>query len=111
MPNNIEKEVEKRVLPADFPDSFRRIVDSIGVIAALELAKTNGGINQYIPIYDSVTQAARDRLIKEEFDGNNYRDLALKYRISEVWVRTVIDKERREQFKKEMTKNQTILDL
>lgn len=104
----IEKEIEKKVRADDFPDNYKRVVESIGVSSALKLVKASGGINQYIPVYDCVTSAARDRLIREEFSGN-YQDLAIKYGISEAWVRSIIDKERRQRAKEEFQKNQVSL--
>lgn len=105
----LEKEIEKKVEAADFPNNFKRVVDLIGVKHALQLVKNSGGINQYIPMYDCVTTSARDRLIREEFDENNYQALALKYRVTEVWVRMIIDKERRKKAKDDLRKNQVSL--
>lgn len=111
MDTNVEREIERKVKAEDFPDNYRRIVDAVGVPWALEIVKASGGITQYIPMYDSVTAAARDRLIIQEFTGGNYKDLALKYGISEVWVRTVLDKQRRKKSKEAWEKNQNSLDF
>jgi Mor family transcriptional regulator len=92
---NNETEIESRVTKEDFPREYRRIVDQVGIRTALDIIKGSGGIMQYIPAYHAVTKNARDRLIKEEFTGDNYKDLAIKYGMSEVWIRDIIAAERR----------------
>lgn len=111
MDPNLEREIEQKVKAEDFPDNFQRIVSAIGVAHALLMVKASGGINQYVPMYDSVTAAARDRLILDEFNGGNYQDLALKYGITEVWVRAVVDRNRRKKAKDSWEKNQSSLDF
>lgn len=109
MQPDIEREIEKNVRAEDFPDNFQRVVGAVGAKGALQLVKNNGGINQYIPVYDCVTSAARDRMIREEFSSGNYQELAVKYRISESWVRAIIDKDRRQKAREEFKKNQVSL--
>lgn len=111
MNSKLQREIEQKVKAEDFPDNYRRIVDAIGVSQALEIIKASGGITQYIPMYDSVTAAARDRLIVQEFNGGNYQELALKYGITEVWVRNVVDKIRRKKYKEDWQKNQGALNF
>lgn len=109
MLRNMEKELDCKVEVEDFPDNYRRIAQIIGIKPALDLIKQSGGINQYIPLYDAVTKNARDRLIKEEFDGSNYQALALKYNMSEAWVRTLLEKETRRKYNEELQRQQTAL--
>ena len=111
MDSNLEREIESRVKIDDFPENFKRIAETIGVEMALQLVKNSGGINQYIPVYDCVTSAARDRLIMEEFQHDNYQELAVKYRISEVWIRNIVDRDRRRKNREAMERNQTTLNL
>ena len=109
MDKNMEKELDRRIQPEDFPKNYQHIAHTIGVELALTLVKNGGGFNQYIPLYREVSLNARNRLIKEEFDGNNYRALALKYNMSEAWVRTLVDRDNRRKQNEEMQKNQTSL--
>ena len=111
MDSNLEREIESRVQIEDFPDNFKRVAETIGVEMAIQLIKNSGGINQYIPVYDCVTAAARDRLIMEEFHSDNYRELAAKYRISEVWIRNIVDRDRRRRNKEAIERNQTTLNF
>lgn len=80
----------------DIPKGYQPIAMAIGVEAFVRLATITGGLTIYIPKADTLIQAARDRRIISEFNGSNYRDLALKYNLSETWVRTVIDHDRME---------------
>ena len=109
--SSLEREIESKIQFEDFPKNFRRVVDIIGINAALKLIKNSGGINQYIPMYDNVIFPARDRLILEEFSGTNYQELALKYKVSEVWIRAIIDKDKREKHQENMKKNQSELNF
>lgn len=54
------------------------------------LVRTFNGTSIYIPKVESLEKAVRDELIKEEFDGGNYRELALKYGLTEVWIRNIV---------------------
>lgn len=111
MNDPLSQEIESKIQAEDFPKNFRRIVDILGIPLAVQLVKNSGGINQYIPMYDSIIFPARDRLILQEFNGANYQELALKYKVSEVWVRNIIDKERREKYRESMKKNQVELNF
>ena len=49
-----------------------------------------GGSNVYIPSKGAIVNKARNRIIKEEFDGGNYREIASRFGISEVAVRQIV---------------------
>ena len=49
-----------------------------------------GGTFIYIPKIESLGRTVRDKMIKEEFDGSNYKELALKYGLTEVWIRNIV---------------------
>jgi Mor family transcriptional regulator len=103
------EEIEKRVKIEDFPANFQPLAKRVGIKAAITMMKNSGGILQYIPKYDCVTAAARDRLIKEEYRDGNYQQLAIKYGLSEMWVRDIIDRDRRQKAREFMEKNQISL--
>jgi Mor family transcriptional regulator len=73
------------------PELYQQIVSIIGVENYLSLCKEIGGTNMYIPKFDSVIRPIRDKKIKEEFDGGNYKELAIKYNLCERWVRDIIN--------------------
>jgi Mor family transcriptional regulator len=63
----------------DLPPEFREIAEHIGLEPALRLVEIRAGEGVYVPKPEKICRAARDRAIRAEFDGRNYRDLARKY--------------------------------
>lgn len=89
----LAKEVLLEDLKGAHPATFQAI-EAIGVDAFVEMSHAIGGISIYVPKFDSVIASARNRLILKEFDGGNYAALAIRYGISEVWVRQIINQQR-----------------
>ena len=77
---------------SDVPDSVKDVVDVIGIDAFKDLVKLAGGSLLYIPNESNLVKPIRNRRIREEFKGS-YRDISMKYGISEVQVRNIINKE------------------
>ena len=75
----------------DIPDSIKDVVEVIGIDAFKGLVKNAGGSNLYIPNESNLVKPIRNRKIKEEFNGN-YRDISIKYGISEVQARNIVNK-------------------
>ena len=74
----------------DLPPDFRDIAETIGMEPALKLVQARGGEGIYIPKADKVCRAARDRAIRSEFNGANHRELARKYGLTVVWIRSIV---------------------
>ena len=74
----------------DIPEILQGLVDIMGIEAFIELIKQYGGSSLYIPNENSVLKPIRNRLIKEYFNGNNYKQLAKEFKISEMQVRNII---------------------
>lgn len=77
---------------SDVPDSVKDVVDVIGIDAFKGLVKLAGGSLLYIPNESNLFKPIRNRKIRDEFKGS-YRDISMKYAISEVQVRNIINKE------------------
>ena len=75
----------------DIPDSVKDVVDVIGIDAFKELVKLAGGSNLYIPNENNLVKPIRNRMIREEFNGN-YKDISRKFGISEVQARNIVNK-------------------
>ena len=73
------------------PELYRHIASAIGIENFLALCKEIGGTNMYIPKFDSVIRPIRDKKMKQEFDGINYKELGKKYNLCERWVRDIIN--------------------
>lgn len=62
----------------------------IGMEAFRSLVRAFNGTPLYIPKIESVEKPVRDKLIRDEFDGRNYRELAHKYGLTETWIRNIV---------------------
>lgn len=93
----IRAQLAKEVRIEDLKDAHPatlQAIHAIGVDAFVEMSHAAGGISIYVPKFESVIACARNRLILKEFDGGNYAALAIRYGISEVWVRQIINQQR-----------------
>ena len=77
---------------SDVPDSVKDVVEVIGMDAFKDLVKLAGGSNFYIPNESNLVKPIRNRKIRDEFKGS-YKDISMKYGISEVQARNIINKE------------------
>ena len=66
------------------------LAELIGLEAFKSLVRAFNGTSIYIPKIESLEKTVRDELIKEEFDGSNYKELALKYGLTETWIRNIV---------------------
>lgn len=73
----------------EISDVFSQIIDKIGLKNALEISKIAGGSNLYIPKRETIERPLRIKKIQDEFNGYNYRELALKYNKSESTIRLI----------------------
>lgn len=78
----------------DVPEMLRKMAEQIGVEKFSEVVYNFGGLNIYFPKFENLTAPARNRLIIREFNGGNYDELALKYRVTESWVRQIVKQDR-----------------
>ena len=76
---------------SDVPNSVKDVVDVIGIDAFKGLVKLAGGSLLYIPNESNLVKPIRNRMIKDEFKGS-YRDISMKYGISEAQVRNIVNK-------------------
>lgn len=72
------------------PEAVQVLARVIGVEAAVKLSEELGGTSFYFPKIDRLLQRVRDKKIRQEFSGYNCRELALKYHLSENWVRKIV---------------------
>lgn len=77
----------------DIPQNYQPLAKAIGIKALMLLAQEVGGTTLYVPKAESLVQEVRDRKIRAEFNGSNYRELARKYNLSESWVRRIVREE------------------
>jgi len=81
-----------RISMKDLPESYRDIAAIIGVENAVKLSGLLGGLAYYFPQLDKMLIKKRDELIRGEFTGANHKPLAMKYGLSEVWIREIVQR-------------------
>lgn len=75
----------------------REIAELVGMEGYMRLSKVYGGTTVYIAKTDELERRnERDERIREEFDGTNYSKLAIKYRLSEMWIRNIVSEKAKE---------------
>jgi Mor family transcriptional regulator len=88
---NFDEEWIKEVRIEDVPRAFREIVEVIGIEAAARLSQRFGGIPLYVPKIEALLERKRNEMICRDVRIVGYRQTALKYKLSEVWVRQIAD--------------------
>lgn len=90
-----------RILPeltlADLPESYQEVARIVGIDGAVRLSDHLGGLNYYFPQAEKMLRAKRNALIRAEFNGINYKELAQKYRLSEIQIREITAKPKHDQ--------------
>ncbi|MGL5191726.1 MAG: Mor transcription activator family protein [Paraclostridium sp.] len=76
---------------ADLPSPLRDLAEIIGIDALIKIIRYYGGSSVYIPNENSILKPIRNRLIKENFNGTNYKELSKDFKISEMQVRNIIN--------------------
>jgi len=74
----------------DLPEDCRQVAEIIGLDGLLALSGRMGGERIYIPSRDRLGVCARNRAIRDEFNGRNYLELAVKYNLTARWVRVIV---------------------
>lgn len=74
----------------DLPEDLQGLAGVIGMENTLALVRHCGGTSIYIHKSESIMRQARNRRIRDEFDGRNHRDLAKRYNLSESRIRAIL---------------------
>lgn len=89
----------------------REIAEVIGLDSYLQLTKKFGGTSIYIAKAEEIlNRKNRDEKIRNEFNGCNYAQLAGKYGLTEVWIRTIVLEKAKEIRAKPIDGQMSLLD-
>lgn len=66
----------------DISESYRPVVDIIGIEKFIELSDYARGDELYFPKLENIIAPARNRRIKKEWNGYNSKELAEKYNLT-----------------------------
>ena len=89
--NQVDESDKYQIRISDLPGEIREIALLIGLKSTLKLVTEYGGESVYLPKYDAVTKAVRNRAILEEFNGSNIKELAMKFNLTARYIRTIIN--------------------
>lgn len=82
---------KKEIKIEDLPDVYKMVAEEIGVENTVKLSELLGGMPYYFPKMDKLLMMKRDELIREQFDGSNYRALAKKFKVTEQTIRNKVN--------------------
>ena len=77
---------------SDLPLQFENIAIEIGIDKIKALFKEFGGTSVYFPTEKMIYKEARDREIRSKYNGFNIKELAIKYNMSESYIRAIISR-------------------
>lgn len=75
-------ELIKETTLEDISDSYREVVEIIGIDKFIELSDYARGDELYFPKVENIIAPARNRRIKKEWNGYNSKELADKYNLT-----------------------------
>jgi len=77
----------------DLPEVYQSLAKSFGgdIEKALRIGHLFGGGYTYCPQLKRSLKKCRDRVIREEFNGFNYKELAQRYNLSEARIRQIVN--------------------
>ena len=80
----------------DLSEGQQEVAALIGPENFRKLMEVYGGAYLYIPKTDRLERMERNERIRAEFDGYNFRELARKYDLPEITIRSIVSDKVRE---------------
>lgn len=80
----------------DLSEGQQEVAALIGPENFGKLMEVYGGAYLYIPKTDRLERMERNERIRAEFDGYNFRELARKYDLTEITIRSIVSDKVRE---------------
>lgn len=77
----------------DIADSYRPVVDIIGIEKFIELGEYAKGDELYFPKLENIIAPARNRRIRAEWNGYNSKELADKYNLTVKQIGNILKDE------------------
>lgn len=80
----------KNVKFEDLTQEQQELANLLGFKLFLTLVERCGGTQLYVPKAETVGRAARNTMIRTEYNGSNIKALAAKYHLSDIQIRNII---------------------
>nr|DAE68383.1 MAG TPA: Mor transcription activator family [Caudoviricetes sp.] len=74
----------------DMTEEQKMLIDTIGADCFMDLVRVYGGSYVYIPKNDNIVRFIRNRNIRNDFNGHNFKELAAKYGLTVARIRSII---------------------
>lgn len=74
--------------------------ENLGMIVAMKISQSWGGLNVYIPKALELFACEREKQIYNEFNGTNHAALAKKYGLSVQWIYNIVKRVQKEEVAK-----------
>ena len=84
------------ITPEELPEPYRTMAYALNVKSALKIAELYQGTGLYFNKLDKTLIRLRDMKIIKEFNGANYKEVAIKYRLTEMRIRQIVSDSRGE---------------
>ena len=75
----------------DLPENLQPVARIMGLETFMELLEYSGGTTLYFFKPDKLIVKARSRMIREEYPRLRFNEIAQKHKITETWVRKIIE--------------------
>lgn len=89
MVRSLDKKYIKEIDVKDLPEPYDILAQRIGVENMLKVAEIFDGEYVYFHKVEAILRPIRNKKIREEFNGYNYNELAKKYGLTEIMIRTI----------------------
>lgn len=74
----------------DLPEPYDALAEEFGIDVTLKLAKMFSGERVYFLKYEAIERPLRNKKIKSEFNGYNFKELGRKYCMTEMGIRQIV---------------------
>lgn len=91
--DELERALIRETTLEDIAESYRPVVQIIGIEKFIELSEYAKGDELYFPKKENIIAPARNRRIKKEWDGYNLKELAEKYNLTTKQIGNILKDE------------------
>jgi Mor family transcriptional regulator len=92
MPVDWLAEIAAEITLENLPQEYQIVAETCGLENAIRLSQRMSSLRIYVPSFEKLIRERRDARIRAEFTGFNHRELALRYGLSETWIRMIVQR-------------------
>lgn len=93
VPDELKRALIDETTLDDISESYRPVVEIIGIEKFIELSEYTKGDELYFPKTENIIAPARNRRIKKEWNGYNSKELAEKYNLTTKQIGNILKDE------------------